>query len=295
LVIGFPDVKEVAQDVISHAIDPHQVHLVYGDQDYSDNFHKSGLSIEFLSELLLQAGFRVLETKYAGKINKWIIASKIEPVWPIKELTIEDTKDFFDIRSNHAKELLRNSTKLANDEWDFYNGDDNPQRYYDRSIGSLLRLLYWNGTPNEFLRKQDIANLIIQQILSDEYILDYGAGEGTLVMMLSEYFKNLYYYDIGMCAEFIKWRIQKHDLNVKMYKIDSDMRFKAIICIDVLEHIKNYEIVIDFLYNILEKDGVFYYFIGKELSSLYHLHVSNPQEIEEYIKSKDWNAIEVRS
>jgi 2-polyprenyl-3-methyl-5-hydroxy-6-metoxy-1,4-benzoquinol methylase len=295
LVIGFPDIKEVAQDVISHAIDPHQVHLVYGDQDYSGDFHKSGLSIEFLSELLLQAGFRVLETKQIGKINKWIIASKIEPVWPIKELTIEDTKDFFDIRSNYVKELLRDSTELANREWIIYNGNKDPRRYYDRSVGNLLLQLYWNGTPNEFERKKYITNLVAQYILPYEHILDYGGGEGTLCMMLSEHFKNVYYFDIGLCKEFMEWRIKKHDLNINLYKIDSDHKYKAIICIDVLEHIKNYKIVIDYFVDILEDDGYLFYYIGKDPSEKYHFHVSAYQDIKDYIESKNINAIEVRS
>jgi len=65
LFIRGPDINRAAEKFITKKIDEQEfIKVVYGDQDYLENTHKSGWSEEGLKEKLKDAGFKDIEVTW---------------------------------------------------------------------------------------------------------------------------------------------------------------------------------------------------------------------------------------
>jgi 2-polyprenyl-3-methyl-5-hydroxy-6-metoxy-1,4-benzoquinol methylase len=91
------------------------------------------------------------------------------------------------------------------------------------------------------LRLNAINNLIRKYGINDTLALDYGCGTGDFSKMMSQYFENIIAVDIS--EEIInKAKLTNRNYKIKFKMIDKKIftfKYNLIICITVLQHIKN--------------------------------------------------------
>jgi len=64
--IQCPDLQVIGKKIIYNPTDTNLIKMLYGGQDYVENFHRSGFTIPLLRNVLEQIGFEIIETKNIG-------------------------------------------------------------------------------------------------------------------------------------------------------------------------------------------------------------------------------------
>jgi SAM-dependent methyltransferase len=110
--------------------------------------------------------------------------------------------------------------------------------------------------------------LIDKLALSNQPILDYGAGIGQNVLELFHRgYTDVWYHEIGcLQREFFKFRMRRHGFEPKVIEPYFDGKFDPIGCVrmelgavilqDVLEHVHDYPRVLKHLYKCLRPGGI---------------------------------------
>jgi len=116
-----------------------------------------------------------------------------------------------------------------------------------------------------------VKNYIITMIslFTHSYkILDFGCGYGNSSIILGENGLNVTATDFeGINLDFVRFRSKKYRVNVKavpLDKLDWDEKYDAIVCFDVLEHLKKPSETLNKLLNMLVPRG--FLFITNEFS-----------------------------
>ena len=120
-------------------------------------------------------------------------------------------------------------------------------------------------------------------------ILDYGAGLGTDCIWLYSLDNIVYYYDINMpCIEFFKWRCKKYGFDIQAVTnpwVD-DSAYGTIIFRDVLEHIHNYEEVLNRADERLYEGGVLFVQAPFEAGVKFGVHMEEKIPVESWLKER---------
>lgn len=110
-------------------------------------------------------------------------------------------------------------------------------------------------------------------------ILDFGAGIGTLIILLAEGGLNVTYLDIkGVTSDFAKWRINRRGLKVNFIESNDEPtcleeKYDVIICIDVLEHLENPVAYLKEFHEHLRKDGLLILKVDFNFSDDHPMHL----------------------
>jgi ubiquinone/menaquinone biosynthesis C-methylase UbiE len=96
-------------------------------------------------------------------------------------------------------------------------------------------------------------------------LLDIGYGSGIFFLELAKYAEHLYGVDIHQDGDRVKGAIKKYHIDVELKTGNvlelpyDDEQFDAIVCISVIEHIKNLERAINEIKRICTKEGVMFF------------------------------------
>ena len=87
-------------------------------------------------------------------------------------------------------------------------------------------------------------------------ILDFGAGSGTNIRMLSKYGKVYVYEKDEKTSNFLKEKFKKSE-NIEIIQKPNNNKefFDLILAADVIEHVKDDETILKYLSELLDKNG----------------------------------------
>ena len=145
-------------------------------------------------------------------------------------------------------------------------------------------------------RYQEIGNL--KDILEKKKILDLGCGGGILSETLAEEGANIFAIDLSKKliteakkrAKFKKLKINYKCQSIKSLK-DNSVKFDIILCMEVVEHVKDYKNFIKTAFKCLKRDGlIIFSTINKSILS-YVTTIFLAEKILKLVPSKthDWN------
>lgn len=157
----------------------------------------------------------------------------------------------------------------------------------------IVRWLFWER-PKTVLRAIEKKNFG-----ENTKILDFGCGEGSFIPTQTKYFKNVDAFDLDI-QEAKKLCAHLAIKNVKLYtdlKQISKKKYDVIVALDVLEHIKNIDLITNKLLEMLNKKGLifitgpsenFIYKIGRKIFRFTKPpdHFYSITEIENKLKNK---------
>jgi len=151
---------------------------------------------------------------------------------------------------------------------------------------------YWtNIGPATYMRY-----LLLKKITKwskSDIVLDAGCGSGRFILLLSPLVKEIHGIDIS--KEAIKIAKSYRIKNAKIIK-GNVLRlpykknfFDKVICIDVIEHIKDDKKLLSQIRRVLkdEGEGIIYFVSGKLNSKIGHVHSYNLSSIKELIRSSE--------
>lgn len=143
--------------------------------------------------------------------------------------------------------LSRKGYPNFQEEWKFWkpDSDENIRWFYICSRGYLF--------ANAI---HILPNNILLDIPKGSKILDFGGGSGNFSFALCKHSCSVSYFEINtLQKEFVKFVSKKHSMDLKVLEHDSlflpiiSEKMDAIIALDVLEHIPNYQ---DYIYKFSE-------------------------------------------
>ncbi len=106
-------------------------------------------------------------------------------------------------------------------------------------------------------RREIISSIISNFIYKDKKlkILDFGAGSGTNVSMLTNYGEVNVYEKDKNTANFLKKKFENFPNVFVLDNLDENISFDLVIASDVIEHIENDNEIIQLLSKVLKVDG----------------------------------------
>jgi len=228
LIVGFPDIKEIADYINYRPINLHSIDMIYGAQDYETNLHKSGFNTESLRSMVEKKGFRLLgETVAPDNICKLVSFIKDDPVIEISDDLFFDLMRFLEVSKRFMGDLINDIDKYDNE------GSFRDRSNYYQSIPFLLRTE---------LRSYNTNNLI-SKLSGLDHILQIG-GNTTVALGLSTKVASLTLCHKGIAKDFAGRRLDGDNLKVIdvgcLGKLDN--RFDKIVLLD--PHMIDYKILL---------------------------------------------------
>jgi SAM-dependent methyltransferase len=153
---------------------------------------------------------------------------------------IEDLSEYLEEPAEDVLVKIRQGANNVNEAWK----EANPQtveeidQFYRQEKGYLYDLANWNATP--------FFHSLISSAVGYEgkLVLDFGGGIGTAALAIAEEDQNrVHYLDLpgGALWDFAKWRFEKRNPKIEVVEEVKPGIYDAILCFDVLEHVKDME------------------------------------------------------
>lgn len=133
--------------------------------------------------------------------------------------------------------------------------------------------------------------------------LDYGAGNGELILELARCGHRAAYYDVdGVSKRFAQFRAAKYGLNVEFASTKDELRriaaiqpFDTIFSFDVLEHIPDLPAELDFLISLLAPNGLLLFDVPAGATVSHPMHLNHTLNIREHLLARGMKEIPMRS
>jgi len=187
--------------------------------------------------------------------------------------------------SESDQELARNWTKAALDE----NDSQALAEWYRQN--SELYMFAISGYNLDYKRIR--SNLKVLRF-GRGACLDYGAGNGEVILELARRSHPAAYYDVdGVSAKFAKQRAQRRGLAVKFAHSKEALaasaqhqRFDTIFSLDVLEHLPDLEGELTFLASLLNPGGMLVFDVPAGTTKSHPMHLNHHVEVRSLLKAK---------
>lgn len=124
--------------------------------------------------------------------------------------------------------------------------------------------------------------------------LDYGAGNGEILLELARRGRPVTYFDVeGVTMRFARQRAQQHKLNVQFARTKDELRaaagqrgFDTIFSFDVLEHLPDLAGELTFLSSLLSRGGVFVFDVPAGSTKAHPMHLNHNLDVLAYLSAK---------
>jgi 2-polyprenyl-3-methyl-5-hydroxy-6-metoxy-1,4-benzoquinol methylase len=124
--------------------------------------------------------------------------------------------------------------------------------------------------------------------------LDYGAGNGEILLELARRGHPVTYFDVdGVTMRFARQRAQQHGLNIQFAKTKDELRaaagqhgFDTIFSFDVLEHLPDLAGELTFLSALLAPGGVFVFDVPAGSTKAHPMHLDHNLDVLSYLTAK---------
>ena len=142
------------------------------------------------------------------------------------------------------------------------NFEPTPEYYINLGRDQLCRqVMYRIGTDCGWKDYTTCIN-ILHNLPEDANILDFGCGSAPIGFKLAELGKKIFFCDIDGASgfEFLKWRCNKHNIEFNgtdgRKLLDIIDTFDVVLAMDSIEHIKDWESIVNKLCNLLNNEGI---------------------------------------
>ena len=205
---------------------------------------------KYLPKFVQDLGRRIY-TKWANGVtlNKKLVRDLVE---------FYNLNNDFKISYQEAIMLCRLGQRLMADLWNILNpgAKEEIKNFYRVVPYSLFELVAAHGyKPLKGFRKEVIK-------YSFGNVLDYGGGIGLDSMKLAKRGLSVTYVDVeGVTMQFAKWLFQKYRYNIEVLDAEKDQEkiwgevYDTILCIEVIEHIPQPQVLLEKVAKSLRKNG----------------------------------------
>jgi 2-polyprenyl-3-methyl-5-hydroxy-6-metoxy-1,4-benzoquinol methylase len=140
--------------------------------------------------------------------------------------------------------------------------------------------------------KKLISNLRMLRLAKGS-VLDYGAGNGEIVLELAARSHAATYYDVdGETLRFARWRAQQRGLNIDFATTKEELpagkdgRFDTIFSFDVLEHLPDLMGELSFLASLLRKGGVLVCDVPAGATKNHPMHLNHELNVSAHLRAQ---------
>lgn len=124
--------------------------------------------------------------------------------------------------------------------------------------------------------------------------LDYGAGNGEILLELARRGHAATYFDVeGVTMKFARTRAQQHGLKIEFARTKDDLKaiaqrhgFDTIFSFDVLEHLPDLPGELSFLSSMLAPNGVFVFDVPAGSTKAHPMHLNHNLNVLDYLSAK---------
>lgn len=168
--------------------------------------------------------------------------------------------------------------------------DNDPERlaeWYRQN--SELYLFALSGYNLEYKRIRSNLNVLK---LGRGACLDYGAGNGEILLALAALGHLAAYYDVeGETMKFARQRAARRNLPLKFFTgkqelAASEVRYDTIYSLDVLEHLPDLAGELDFLASLLKEGGLLVFDVPAGATKAHPMHLNHNLDVVAYLQDK---------
>jgi 2-polyprenyl-3-methyl-5-hydroxy-6-metoxy-1,4-benzoquinol methylase len=124
--------------------------------------------------------------------------------------------------------------------------------------------------------------------------LDYGAGNGEILMELAKRGHPVAYYDVeGLTMRFARHRAQQRGLKLEFFHSKDDLAaharehgFDTVFSLDVLEHLPDLPGELDFLSSMLNRGGLLVFDVPAGATKSHPMHLNHNLNVVSYLRSR---------
>lgn len=177
--------------------------------------------------------------------------------WNIKidEEIIRDLEKYYNLGRKEVIRLLKSAGQLNADFWRCLNPktEEEIKKFYEDTPFYVFNLVDWHSSRYQ----RNLRSKIVE--LAQGRVLDYGGGMGDLCVKIAEKGLDVDYADLqGKTFEFAKWLFSKNNYNINMINLSKNKlskKYDTVLCIDVVEHVKDPKFLLKDLVEHLEDNG----------------------------------------
>jgi len=200
--------------------------------------------------------------------------------------TVLDLARFGSISPDSAAELLETSTGILARSWNESQPKEESEVakwYSDNSRYYLYDLAQFHLAYKHIAFSLDVLGL------ANGTVLDYGAGIGDLTLELARRGHDVTYVDVpGETQGFARWRSERDELSITFARTleEATGPFDTIISLDVLEHLREPEPVIDALVERLAPGGTFVVTAYFGPTKSHPMHFDHDLDLAKYLRAR---------
>jgi len=208
-------------------------------------------------------------------------------------LALKELMDFTGYPADRVVQLWATSNQDLARNW---NTDKPPQ-------SDAARLAEWYRENSElYLFAISAYNLEYKRIRSNLKVLkyargsclDYGAGNGEIVLEIARRGQPAAYYDVeGVTMNFARKRAEEQKLDVKFYRSKNELAgatsadgFDTVFSFDVLEHLPDLEGELTFLSSLLRPGGLFVFDVPAGSTKAHPMHLNHHVDVVPFLRGK---------
>jgi 2-polyprenyl-3-methyl-5-hydroxy-6-metoxy-1,4-benzoquinol methylase len=143
-------------------------------------------------------------------------------------------------------------------------------------------------------RAQQAQSAVAEPLTRKPACLDYGAGNGELILELARRGHRAAYYDVdGVSKRFAQFRAARYALTVQFASTKEELRriahaapFDTIFSFDVLEHIPDLAGELDFLISLLAPSGLLLFDVPAGATVNHPMHLDHTLNVREHLLAK---------
>lgn len=204
----------------------------------------------------------------------------------IDKEVVKNLQEYYGLSRKNILHLLRLSGTLSVDFWRCLNpkNDEDVKMYYEENPFYIFELIFWHSTGYQRKLRQKFITKI------QGMVLDYGGGVGDLCIEIAKKGFKVDYADLpGRTFEFAKWLFSKKGYNIEMINLNKEKlskKYDTILCIDVIEHVKNPELLLkNFIEHLSDNGRLIITALHPDVSEEKPMHFEMKFNPEKYLNS----------
>lgn len=204
-----------------------------------------------------------------------------------------ELKEFTGYAEERIRELWATSNQQLAENWKnarLDEGDAERMAEWYRQ-NSELYLFAISGYNLEYKRIRSTLNILR---LANGRCLDYGAGNGEVLLELARRGHAATYYDVeGQTMRFARFRAQRRGLKMEFFCAKADLAgsaeragFDTIFSLDVLEHLPDLKGELSFLASLLNPGGLMVFDVPAGATHAHPMHLNHQLDVVGFLRAK---------
>src|SRR5215510_6680702 len=229
----------------------------------------------------------------SGAATAWLVDRASEQNDKNMAAAVFELKDFTGYSLDRIRVLWEVSNQELANNWEkaAIDSDDREKLAQWYRDNSELYLFAISGYNLEYKRIRSNLNVLE---FAQGACLDYGAGNGEIILELARREHPAVYYDVdGVTMRFAQWRAEQRKLAVEFFYRKEDLAasarqrsFDTVFSFDVLEHLPDLAGELDFLSSLLAPGGVFVFDVPAGSTKAHPMHLDHRMDVFMYMEGK---------